>query len=536
MGRGFVIAAGTVLVFALVLAYAAFSLAETEKKVLAAAEAEGRALLGAVSAGVERSIAASRAIEEITAESLLDAAAGIAEELSAAPGREELILARAVDRHRLKGAVLTDRSFSVVAIAGPPQALLPGQAPLSPRRLEPMVVRDLVRRVRERGLGREDRVVVGFGENPFGTRVEFLVARSVPESGGYLILRRDAESLRALRREKGVERLIEEAAQSEGIAYLLIEDADGRVLARAGKMPPEKGHEGRILDVALPSAIENLPGVTLRVGLDARPVETVLARGRESVALFTGVTLLFAAGAILGLTLMDRRRRRREADHARELRERERVAALGRLAAGVAHEIRSPLNAIGMGVQRLERETGDASDSAAQILSSVRREVARLNGTVEEFLSLGRPKPLSVGPVELEPLVREVVEAEAPEAAVEPPEAPVPLRADETELRKALANLVRNARQAAAGAAVAVAWRPTPEGVRIEVRDGGPGISPDERDRIFEHFVTGRDGGVGLGLVIARSAAERHGGRLEVEEAPEGGAAFVISIPAGGGT
>jgi signal transduction histidine kinase len=294
------------------------------------------------------------------------------------------------------------------------------------------------------------------------------------------------------------------------------------------------GADGRVLDVGLPATFAGEPAGTLRVGLNGTPVERVIDRGRRSVLWFAALTLLFGAGGGIGLLAMDRARHRREEAHRQELRTREQAAAMGRLSAAVAHEVRSPLNAIGMAAQRMERESGAPEPNCArirEIAAAARREVGRINRIVEDFLDLGRGHPLERGAVELAGLVEEVVLAEDPRARREPPPSPVTARVDREELRKALANLMRNARQAAGEGAVVVAWRRDGAGVELEVRDSGPGVPAEEREQVFEHFYTGRPGGTGLGLAVARTAAMRHGGRIMLDDAPEGGARFVLWIP-----
>ena len=548
--RHLLLPGGIVLVLVLVFGYAAFSLVETERKALAAAEAEGRALLGAVSAGIERSLTSSRAIERLLAERLLEVGRDLGRRIAESPGREDWLVRDCAVRHRLKGVILLDAGFLSVATAGPPRPPPAGRPhPRSPlaAALEPMAVANLVRRARAAGLGVRDPVEVGFGESPFGARVEFLVATSVEATGGYLLLRQDAERLRAERRQAGVEQLLVDAAESEAIAYLMLQDRDGTVRAasdpeRIGeRLAPAAEHaawretgEGRVLDLALPVSWEGTPEGSLRVGLTVGPVEAVIRRGRESILLFTGVAVLLGAGGAVGLVLADRSRRRKEAALEKELGERERVAALGRLAAGVAHEIRSPLNAIGMGVQRLSRRGStevEDPESVRTIAEAVRREVDRLNRTVEEFLSLGRTRPLEIEEVDLFDLLREAARAEAPDARIEAPAEAVTARADREEVRKAAANLLRNAVAASAGAPVVAACRADGEFVVLEVRDGGPGVPREDRDRVFEHFHTRRPGGTGLGLAIVRTVAERHGGTVSVDDAPEGGARFMLRLP-----
>jgi len=120
---------------------------------------------------------------------------------------------------------------------------------------------------------------------------------------------------------------------------------------------------------------------------------------------------------------------------------------------------------------------------------------------------------------------------EAPDATIEAPDDAVEVRLDPDQMRKAIANLLRNARQAAGAGPVAIAWRRRGREVEIEVTDGGPGVPREDRERIFEYFHTGRAEGTGLGLGIVHSVVTRHGGRIEVGDAPEGGARFTVRLP-----
>jgi len=548
MPRSSWILAAPLLAAALVVAFAAFTLVATEREVLAATEAEGRALLASVSAGVERSLEANRAVERLLAKRLLDLARTLGEELAERPGQEERLLRRFAREHRLKGGLYLDRSLRVVATSAVPPPI--GSGGSAALRVEPLKTEDLVRRARERGLGGDgiDEVIVGFGENPFGANVEFLVAARVKGPGGWLLFTEDARELESYRDEAGVERVLDDATASDAIAYLLLQNAAGVVVAaspaaRIGEtLPPpapsatwEDSADGRVLDVAIPTDVVEIGG-SLRVGLAAGPVEAILDRARTATLAFSAIALLVGLAGSIGLARVDRARRLKEAEHVRELERRARAVELGRMAAGVAHEVRSPLNAIGMASQRLQREVRREKpdlEAVAEIAGAFRAEVERLNRTVEEFLDLGRERSLRPASFDLAAFLDEIVEAEAPEARRD--YEPSPLAGDREELRKAVANLVRNARQAAGSgdAVVVAARRAAGGGTTIEVRDAGPGIPLDERERVFEHFATGRREGTGLGLAIARAVVERHGGRLTLDDAPEGGARFTISLPPG---
>jgi signal transduction histidine kinase len=545
MGRKGLLLLGAVVFTVLVLNSKLYAWIETESRMLGAAEAEGRALIRAVAAGIESSLEASRAVENLLADRLMRLAPVLERDLAAGPGREREILGAFAASQGLRGALLLDDDFSVRAAAGPTRAA-PGRPgdPFSADRIDRLEIEGLARRAREAGLDRNPSVVLGFGENLFRPRTEFLVGRRSETLGGYLLLRQDAQALDTFRDEAGIQRLLTEAGRAEAIDYLVIGGEDGAILAaddpdRVGELMPsrEPGTTGaRVIDVALPAPWEGPPQGAIHVGLAAGPVESVLQRARLNLAVSTILVLLMGHGALTLVVLRMRRMRRRESRMRRELEARERFAALGRLASGVAHEVRSPLNALSMAAQRLRREAEPAEEPArskfSELTSALKAGIDRLDGTIEEFLALGRPeRPPEIRDIDPESLVDEVIAAEGTSTIAVPPESPASVRADAGLLGKALANLVRNAFQAGPDVAVSIHWRLDGEDCVFEVRDDGPGIAEDERDGLFEPFVTRRTGGTGLGLTIARDAVESQGGRIGVDDSPEGGARFTIRLP-----
>jgi signal transduction histidine kinase len=288
---------------------------------------------------------------------------------------------------------------------------------------------------------------------------------------------------------------------------------------------------GRVLDVTLPAPWPGPPEGFLRVGLAAEPVEAaVLGEARRNLVILTGLALLLGTGGFLLLAYRERRTFRRESELRAALLERERFASLGRFAGGVAHEVRSPLNALSMAAQRLRRELAGTTQPdttppdparTAELLGAISDAVARLDRTVEEFLALGR--------------LRTVVATEDPDARLIGPEQPVTAIGDADLTAKAVGNLVRNAREAAPGtvelSCVAHGGR-----VEVRVRDRGPGVPEEDRARVFEPFFSRREGGTGLGLSIAREAVERQGGSIALESPPGGGTAFAIVLPSSAGT
>ncbi|MEM9192951.1 MAG: ATP-binding protein [Myxococcota bacterium] len=208
----------------------------------------------------------------------------------------------------------------------------------------------------------------------------------------------------------------------------------------------------------------------------------------------------------------------------------ERLATLGRLSAGLAHEIRNPLSSISGSVQLIE-ETANLEEEDRRLLQNVVNEVERLNDLVTTMLQVGRPTRPNFAATETVEIVRGVVEvanAGAAEAkglrlVVDAAEPAVHVRADAHQLRQVIWNLLKNAMQASpAGSEIRLRVYRSEERAAIEVRDQGPGILPEIRRRLFETFYSSRPHGVGLGLALVKQIVDGHEGRIEVESETDG--------------
>jgi two-component system NtrC family sensor kinase len=231
----------------------------------------------------------------------------------------------------------------------------------------------------------------------------------------------------------------------------------------------------------------------------------------------------------------------------------ERLAAIGRIAAQITHEIRNPLSSISLNAEEL----GERAPASRELCDAIVREVDRLTAITEEYLRFARlPKP-QVTRADLNDTVRELLdfvrpELEAAGVSLEmslSPELPR-VHADAAQLRQLLLNLVRNAREAMPGggrlrvstrgeeADGSPGGRAEPAGrsigagaVLIEVRDTGPGIPKERMQRIFDPFFTTKERGTGLGLAMAQEIAQEHGGQLTCESSPGQGTAFTLRLP-----
>lgn len=214
----------------------------------------------------------------------------------------------------------------------------------------------------------------------------------------------------------------------------------------------------------------------------------------------------------------------------------QRLAVLGELAAGMAHEIRNPLGAIRLYLDLMERQ---GEQSRAGTIQKIRAVIARLDRVVRDVLSHSREVQLALRPTALSQLVMDAVNL----AALESGDA-VSLRveADDTSANldadlvvRALLNLVLNSIQAVrdqtAPGVVTVRAHGQDGRARITVEDNGPGIPPDQLPQLFTPFFTNKQAGTGLGLSTARRVAEAHGGSLSACNLPAGGARFTLELP-----
>jgi signal transduction histidine kinase len=217
----------------------------------------------------------------------------------------------------------------------------------------------------------------------------------------------------------------------------------------------------------------------------------------------------------------------------------ERLAAIGKMAAHVTHEIRNPLSSIGLNIELLEEELGEAGPEARALLRAITREVERLGHLSEEYLRVARLPQPRMEADDLAGCVREIVAFARPEIerarsavelAVEEPLPPALF--DEAQIRQALLNLLRNAREAMPnGGRIDVTARAEGMNVVVSVEDRGGGIPDEIRARVFDPFFSTKGEGTGLGLAITRQIVEAHGGTIACQARNGGGTSFRIALP-----
>jgi signal transduction histidine kinase len=295
-------------------------------------------------------------------------------------------------------------------------------------------------------------------------------------------------------------------------------------------------------------------------GVRRREVETTTPSGRH-LALGLTVHPLRRDGRrdgdeprgymVLFVDLTEVRRQSERAQLAESLQQ------IGELAAGVAHELRNSLATLKGYLSLIDRDArrartaGPTSDAApvADYVAEMRREADHLQRVLEDFLSFARPGTVRLEAVDLrrvlaraaaDPVLADAdVRLDLPAPGPEPgPEAgALPLSGDPQLLERAFRNLLHNAAQAsresAAGPVVEVSAAAGDGELEVTVADRGPGVPPEVRERLFQPFASGRPGGVGLGLALARRIVVLHGGRLELADREGGGTVARVSLPAG---
>lgn len=300
-----------------------------------------------------------------------------------------------------------------------------------------------------------------------------------------------------------------------------------------------------------PAPLASLAAKTAAAGRSHTDYDGVLVRADGIRVSLSAVASLVcdAAGEARGVVLV-----LRDLSRVRELQEQirrsERLAALGVLAAGVAHEVRNPLVGVRAAAQLLETEPTFPAP-LREYTGVIIRQVDRLNRIVGDLLALAEQRPLAPQPCNIHPLLEEALRLGA---AAHPdgrsqivrqydPEVP-PVAGDPDRLFQVFLNLVRNGLEAMpAGGELTVRTRferAAPQcGGRsaglVEIADRGPGIPPADQARLFTPFFTTKDGGTGLGLAIALRIVEEHRGALEVASRPGEGATFRVFLPITGG-
>jgi len=388
---------------------------------------------------------------------------------------------------------------------------------------------------------------------------------------GILLAAWDDPGLRYWGFKVALQKAIEEAGRNEKLPYIAVMDAaDGSLAASLGDVPGDVARdEGayqdvlsgkaavssrkvsfqgkNIFEILAPLYLDNKLAGVVRVGLQREQADQVIGKNRTLMIISMVFIMLIGLLSIWFLYQNQNRHLARIEEMRKELQKSERLSSLGQLAAGVAHEIRNPLNAISMASQRLQREfpppESERTEEFQRITGVIRDEVRRLNGIIEEFLSFSRSQRLELRDYSLQAILQKLVRLVGEEAAARGitietnwGDQPAFIPMDVDKLQQAFLNFIKNAMESISGEGrIAVSIEPPGnEKISVKITDTGKGLSPDEIDRIFNPEYTTKEKGLGLGLPIAYEIVRGHGGDIRVQSLVGAGTTFEILLPLGG--
>ena len=278
-----------------------------------------------------------------------------------------------------------------------------------------------------------------------------------------------------------------------------------------------------------------MPGISVLIADNRHRADLAIPTAKGMIMLGVTVSpLRDVHDAVIGrvINFQDLTELRRLEQHARRA---ERLATVGQLAAGIAHEIRNPLASISGSIELLQAAP-QANDDDRTLMQIVNREIQRLNVLIGDLLDYANPRASEPADFDLGILIEETVRVargEQTEVTIATEiDKDLVIHADAAKLRQAVWNLVRNARDAAetGGKHVWVEAHRRATDVTISVRDDGPGIPKDLQARIFDPFVTTKKKGTGLGLATSHAVIAEQGGRIDVETSSDG-TTMIISLP-----
>jgi signal transduction histidine kinase len=559
--------ASGLLLLALASLYIFFEAQRLKQEFLRQTEDKGTTLAKAMEASVRNAIVGNALLEELIGQRLLDNARLI----------DQLLLSRQVDQallkeisamNRLQKIDLLDQQGQPWELAALP-ALMARQKEneeLFQRRLQTISYMwgKRWRLPREKDEKKAPEPPPRINQKEFWKGSVFGVAIGARSFPGIIAVHANADYVLNFDKEMGVQTQIENLGRQSNSEFVAFLDSDLNVVAhtdrdRIGQQEKEplvlrakvdgqlfsqiveSGGGKRYFEIVKPVALDESNLGFLKIGLSLGSMEVAW---HNSLRAIITLGLAIIAAGILGMAaiLYNQQSHMQEVKALEiEVLHRERLSALGNLAATVAHEIRNPLNAISMGLQRLkiEFQPTDDQEQYSRVTELMLGEVHRLNSIVEQFLSLARPLEIKPESLRVQDVLNELatlVEGEAQQSKVQirvvASSTLPPLKADREYFRQTLLNLILNGLQAMPEGGTLTLKANTSNGnFLISVTDTGIGIAPENRRRIFEPYFTTKAKGSGLGLAIARRIIEAHGGTITVFSETDQGCRFQICLP-----
>ena len=416
--------------------------------------------------------------------------------------------------------------------------------------------------------GDMEQEVIGFMENQYysGKRYGVVVKR---RNGGAVVVNTDSDKMLEFRKKVGLGNLFREIGSSREIHYIVLQDTLGIIAASSGVTEMTRINDDpflvrngeydrgsrlismngeKLLEVVRPLIVDDFNIGLIRIGLSTAQIDSIRQQAlRQFIILFIAAVI---SGAFLLVYLILRQNYMiLNAEHDRilqevrimeeETRRSERLTSMGRLAAGVAHEIRNPLNSISIITQRIKAEFKTTEDQAEfrSLLSTVGNEITRISSIVENFLKFARPPKLDKKTTCIEELVSDVLKVTAEKAKNDSItirtelESGITCRCDADQMKQALLNIVLNALDATReNGTITIRAEKRKSETILRVEDTGEGIPDDILPKIFDPYFTTKKKGNGLGLSEVHRIVTAHGGSVHAKNAEDGGAVFSITL------
>ncbi|MGV8059837.1 MAG: nitrogen regulation protein NR(II) [Smithellaceae bacterium] len=393
------------------------------------------------------------------------------------------------------------------------------------------------------------------------------VALKRKDNSGTVVINLDKPGLLYWSLKVAVERGIKKIGEGHGIAYLQIIDDQNKLLSGIGQLTEglssndfnfqeilsgkiriisRKVNSGdnKILDIAAPLFIDKKIVGIVRIGLDRGSMDKIIEENRQNIFVFMIFVVLIA---ILSMWLLYHDQNKHLSgiiEMERRLEKAERLSSLGQLAAGVAHEIRNPLNAISMATQRLKMDFLPAEpekrDEFKNLSGVIRDEIKRLNGIIEEFLSFSKSRRLQLSDFSVIEVLQKIInlireEASARGITIETEwrQNPAVIPMDVNKLQQSFLNLIKNALESmpAEGKITIRVDREGKNYIVVSISDTGCGMTAEEIEKIFSPEYTTKEKGVGLGIPLASEIIRGHGGEIRVISLKGKGTTFEVILP-----
>jgi signal transduction histidine kinase len=349
-----------------------------------------------------------------------------------------------------------------------------------------------------------------------------------------VFFRMDEKELDAFRKKATVKEIVEREGKRFNVVGINIHDAAGRPYVHSS----ERKSKAFVVSKSLDSRY--LPGFTIEILVSKRLSQDML--GTTTINFVFVLVLLAISGSMSAyvIFLLERRHAKRVRGFEKELEMKERLVSLGKLASGMAHEIRNPLNAVSMSIQRLKREfvpADDKRDEYNQFIDVTRSELSRIDRIVEEFL-LSTKSNVPFIRENMYDIIQEVVIILREKAASMGVGIDVRMDKDITipsqkdRLKQAFYNIVLNGIEAIdKGGRIEITSLIKDGYAEILIKDTGTGIEEAELEKIFDYYYTTKDKGIGMGLPISYMIVKDHGGDIRASSEPDKGTTFLIRLP-----